>query len=510
MGNIKAIDYTPFLVNALIMNKKARKKIDEIYKKNTEEFYLLAKESELYNYPIITNGDICKEKYGRKALGIVIAAGKKEEYLEDIVKVIKAGWPYIYSFVEESDIIDLGKYIKRFPYKKDKIEEFVNEDMILMIWLAELRGKDFANNEINNNLIRLTQKRVETYDKRSKEGCKTPYDAFDKEFKIEICNLRKEIFDECGKIHSYYDIYLKKEKEVEECYTFINKLFDSEGLDPFSLIKHIRFSRKNIDEILGFYLESVKKAKEAIDEEDEEVKSTRKNKEFEEEKVIKTFILGMVLRSMLRAYSDLKKHYYNYTDDEVLAEKKQQEKTILSLMAANESLQKEVKRLKKRLSKDIDKVESQYRREIKKLKDERDSLRVELEEEKQKNEELYALRELMFELDNEVEYRELEEDIEMDINGIIVGGHDKWQQKMKESLPTFKFISADNENFDPAIMDNVDIVFFHTNYLPHALYYKAVGLARTKGIKIACIRHINPENAINKIKQVVKEYKKNI
>ncbi len=31
MGNIKAIDYTPFLVNALIMNKKARKKIDEIY-----------------------------------------------------------------------------------------------------------------------------------------------------------------------------------------------------------------------------------------------------------------------------------------------------------------------------------------------------------------------------------------------------------------------------------------------------------------------------------------------
>ena len=41
----------------------------------------------------------------------------------------------------------------------------------------------------------------------------------------------------------------------------------------------------------------------------------------------------------------------------------------------------------------------------------------------------------MFELDNEVEYRELEEDIEMDINGIIVGGHDKWQQKMKESLP---------------------------------------------------------------------------
>ena len=46
-----------------------------------------------------------------------------------------------------------------------------------------------------------------------------------------------------------------------------------------------------------------------------------KNKEFEEEKVIKTFILGMVLRSMLRAYSDLKKHYYNYTDDEVLAEK---------------------------------------------------------------------------------------------------------------------------------------------------------------------------------------------
>ena len=48
-----------------------------------------------------------------------------------------------------------------------------------------------------------------------KRAVKTPYDAFDKEFKIEICNLRKEIFDECGKIHSYYDIYLKKKKKLK-------------------------------------------------------------------------------------------------------------------------------------------------------------------------------------------------------------------------------------------------------------------------------------------------------
>lgn len=84
-------------------------------------------------------------------------------------------------------------------------------------------------------------------------------------------------------------------------------------------------------------------------------------------------------------------------------------------------------------------------------------LQNELKAEKEKNTELIGLRELMFNLDSQTEYIEQELDyIKLkSIKAVIIGGHEKWQQRMKELLPNVTFIHPDQASFDLSLLNDV-------------------------------------------------------
>lgn len=58
------------------------------------------------------------------------------------------------------------------------------------------------------------------------------------------------------------------------------------------------------------------------------------------------------------------------------------------------------------------------------------------------------------------------------LNIVIMGGHQLWQNKLKEIYPYFNYIDTDNVNFDINITRNADYVFFNTLHCSHTLFYK--------------------------------------
>ena len=58
------------------------------------------------------------------------------------------------------------------------------------------------------------------------------------------------------------------------------------------------------------------------------------------------------------------------------------------------------------------------------------------------------------------------------LNILIMGGHQIWQNRLKELYPYFNYIDSDNVNFDINVTRNADIVLFNTLHCSHSLYYK--------------------------------------
>lgn len=119
------------------------------------------------------------------------------------------------------------------------------------------------------------------------------------------------------------------------------------------------------------------------------------------------------------------------------------------------------------------------------------ALQAELEEQKQLVEEILRdnelLRQLNARLEERVDALDTAEDEEEEsvarpnsyvqgrlknLNVLIMGGHQVWQNRLKELYPDFKYLDSDNVNYDINITRNADIVFFNTLHCSHTLYYR--------------------------------------
>lgn len=83
---------------------------------------------------------------------------------------------------------------------------------------------------------------------------------------------------------------------------------------------------------------------------------------------------------------------------------------------------------------------------------------------------------------------------------------------MKQLLPSFSFVHPSVTNLDTSILNNVDIVFFYTNYLSHALYYKVIDDIREHGVQFRYLKDNTNENIVLKqiYKEIVKDQKLHI
>nr|MCR5233685.1 hypothetical protein [Lachnospiraceae bacterium] len=87
---------------------------------------------------------------------------------------------------------------------------------------------------------------------------------------------------------------------------------------------------------------------------------------------------------------------------------------------------------------------------------------------------------------------------------IIIGGHPNWVTKMKGYFPEWEFISPSPTGTIPAsVVDKADKVFFFTDTISHAAYYKYINAVRERNVKFGYIHGTNVDKCIRGIWQEI-------
>lgn len=123
--------------------------------------------------------------------------------------------------------------------------------------------------------------------------------------------------------------------------------------------------------------------------------------------------------------------------------------------------------------------------------------------------ELVALRELVYKLDKP-ELRDEEKTVEEmtdemeDVKVALIGGQDAWANRIKKLFPKWVFITAGESLGLDRALGGVDIAFFLTDSISHAMYYKMLGTVRSKEIPFHFLHVQNTNQVIENIYSVVK------
>ena len=123
--------------------------------------------------------------------------------------------------------------------------------------------------------------------------------------------------------------------------------------------------------------------------------------------------------------------------------------------------------------------------------------------------ELVALRELVYNLDKP-ELRDEEKTVEEmtdemeDVKVALIGGQDAWANRIKKLFPKWVFITAGESLGLDRALGGVDIAFFLTDSISHAMYYKMLGTVRSKEIPFHFLHVQNTNQVIENIYSVVK------
>ena len=106
-------DFLMFFVEAMAINTAVHQDVDDLYKTNGRVFCEYAKNSSLFNHPIIIGGGISHEEYGRKALGIMLytTETKDRQIGAKIDRIIQRGWPRAYYHSSSPRKAEIEKYL---------------------------------------------------------------------------------------------------------------------------------------------------------------------------------------------------------------------------------------------------------------------------------------------------------------------------------------------------------------------------------------------------------------
>lgn len=317
----------------------------------------------------------------------------------------------------------------------------------------------------------LLVQRMNHYSDR--EGTRISVDKATPEDKEKIEFIKQGILKKYGRIRDFEELLSKKlEGTRMDMFAF---LFDYENLSSISIFENIPFTEKDVDEILYLYVIAIE------------------NKPTDTGGAVKFLINHMYVKYLIKAYKQVKEMYFENNKETMFIELEGLEK---SLNGTAEKLS-----LAKKALSEAEKIHEDLQRENVRLN-------TKLAEEKKNRQELYSLREFLFSLDQQEGYQE-EEAYNLDelktFKAVLIGGHERWQARMKELLPEFVFIHPDNKAFDARLLESVPTIFICTNYLNHAIYNKAMDYIANKDVKVRYIHKSNEKMVLSDIYRAMKE-----
>ena len=501
----------PFVAIAFAKNPKVHSLIDELYNAGKEKYSTLAKKDFRYDSPLVSRYDLITENYAKKMLGLLQHMAD-----EDIKALINKGWPELYSWATSVESLQIEECLERFFYEEqENAENIVIAIAVLYTTGQVLKKSVFAakeNMQVFNEAINLSADCISTnlychHDKMSKIQSNMASKIYQ-----DICKQKKINYD-------FKNIWLSNDINAQTISMVYKCLFQLEDLS-IDIVESTILNEYEFAEMVTAYLNSTLFEESSLGQKIKAIFSTEgdsfdsvcsslgKSKE-----LIFTSIAYMVyLRKTLKAYKEAKE-FYNKKASESNKLVDSLNRKIAELETENCRLRGQVvkleadsKQIEGKLNSGFNKTLYQYKAENKKLEDTVNGLSSKIDSYKKEIQLLLSLNTAMAgELQNDAE--EIDYDFVNELNlkglrGVIVGGHPKWQNIMKGYLPNFKFISATEINFDTALLENADAIFFNTRYASHSLLYKVISTVKNKNIDIHYINCNNKNYVLNRISDI--------
>lgn len=480
------VDLTPFIAESLSTNKKIYKDIDKIYNTNKIMFINLAKENEFYNHLISQEGNVEQEYYFKKALGILLATNNDASLSQALFTIIKKGWRYLYTYVENHKLLSVSDFLNDFIKKNKGInnvaDDELNSNVVMLILLARSLSRDIdTDDEMYIQGLTSFVQRIEHY----KENNRINILKLSRENQKRIKELERKIRKEgtVSFIPSGYRLPVEKYNGIrididkltkdDKFFSSFEYIFDLENISLISVVGENYLEFRDIQELIFCYVQFHKDG-EIINIEE-----------------LKMFLYPAIqIRYLCKEYKRSKRYFFDHFNESLYSEISEFEKENKELKKFNFLLQDEVKELKLQLEKN--KIENKR-------------LNQKLIEAESNKTELVALREFIFNLDKKQEL-EVSDKIDYDkinsIKGVIVGGHNSLHVKLKEVLTEWTFISLENIGFDEKLLLNADKIYIYTDYLNHGMYNKVMSSVNKNELKIQYIEGNTNVNLV--LKQIQK------
>ncbi|MCD3319500.1 hypothetical protein G8V07_11450 [Clostridium botulinum D/C] len=454
------LDLLPFLAEAFSTNTKAYKLIDKVYNTDKIRFITKAKENKWYNSFIAREGSIEQEYYFKKAMGLILVAQKDEYITNELLNIIAKGWRYAYTYVEQHDVLNLYHFISSYIKKKRGIDNVVDDELnsngLMLIFLSTMyKGKTLdKDDKLYNNVINTYFQRLI----HMKNECRIGIDNISKEKKrfIRDLELKLKTHNKIKITPSSYQfsdeqrdgmmIIPEKMSKDDKFFSSFEYIFDYERISLISIVGADYLSSKELQELIYAYSQF----------------HDSENIDYDE--FLKYIYPAIQIRYLCKEYKKAKKYFFENFDEQLYDEISKTENENRELKKSNLLLQDENGKLK---------------REIELLKSKNNKLQDENTKLNTSKSELFALRNFVFEQsiqDNKNTTESNINNIDMSklngVKGVIIGGRNSLQQKIKNILPNWNFISVDTLNFDTDILKNANYIFLNVNVLSHAMYYK--------------------------------------
>lgn len=163
-----------------------------------------------------------------------------------------------------------------------------------------------------------------------------------------------------------------------------------------------------------------------------------------------------------------------------------------------------IKMLKETHQKEIDTLEKEIRSLKQQLKAEKAKSDKLVEDTKTEKQELIALRDTIYRLQNDNTMEELEKKVEIDLpytlktNIVIFGGHDSWLRAFRPLIKNVRIIDP-HTNPDINLIRNADTVWMQSNAMPHSYYNKIMDITRLRKIPVQYFAHASAEKCARQL-----------
>lgn len=460
--------------SALTINNDVITDISSLYLQDKFKYNNAANNSTCINSIIFKQGTVEQELCCRRALGILLIAETDLNLRYKVIKILRKFYPIVYNSVKKNNRKELAeKYIRMDELSR---EAEARLDAAVYFYFSIYRSSEKVHQAFINSIVT----EIENFESYS------PLTAnIDEELKLhkaEIHEIKLLLEKNYGKIENYKDILFNKNKEVRASGTMGENLFYIDKFDINSI-----FSNSiaiNIDKIILAYIKSGNKNSDSME-------------------ILQNISNGIFIKSLLKEYK-VTRNLYLQNNEEALYLKidsleetlNSAEKEINDLKAASDSHQSEKMMFNETLNNKINKVNKSHKSEITHLEGKIKELEKQLNEEKKSKRELNALREVIFQVNNDYVPTISDKTLKTCITDkklVIIGGSKDWRRRFREKYPEIQTLHGFNENIDISFLSGADFIFFYTGYMNHATYYKAMNFIRTNQIKFGYIGKTNME-----------------